>query len=71
MYTSMYQVLYGVFFYRNRHDQLPSVCPRLYTGDHHLPRVLQVSLYVCIHVHHSIILHILYFCVKYLDGAMT
>lgn len=40
------------FFYRNRHDQFPSVCPCLYSGDIHLPRVLQVSLYSYIIVSH-------------------
>lgn len=29
------------FIYLNRHDQFPSVCPCLYSGDIHLPRVLQ------------------------------
>lgn len=33
-----------LFFYRNRDDQFPSVCPCLYSDHLHLPCVLQVSL---------------------------
>lgn len=64
----MYQVLYGVFFDRNRHDQLPSICPCLHSGDLNLPRVFQVSLRLYITV--SYYTYVLFF-VKYLDGALT